>query len=726
MLYTVLLFLIILLTVAIYAENIKKSEHFEQKKCLGKVSSKMNNGKHGYYSNFMLNTFSNFDTVFGFLKDKSVKALNALNQYKVDLEQAYEIDNNTRQNLIATTDNVDQVSTTVRNMINNKITSYDNEKTSTEAKFQRIDSNANSLTTIDQNEVINKVTGVVNRKAKSQFQRRVTGAVNSNKFQAPFQNIIAQKVSTKAFNNTKDVNPYNWQCEPNIIGAPIRINSETGRIECLSTNGANCDTNFCRNNDPRDVDFTNMKTVECTDKQATTPNESPNGWCNKAFRTLYNEDTTDYKGCPKDWKMLDRARGVCMAPSNYLGNSRHDSASGSISPECKAPNVNCQVLSQFDTPKKIREWSQSTNTLFPHKVNVIQRGRDISNVLAQVDNVLKNTLGTGTPPSRIEKYNVYKNGVIVKAYNLKERNGEAIKGKLIYDNIVSSNINFRENDGGTFLSIRPPYSDPNANFNTNKIFAVLTGFIKIPVGTNVLKLKLTYDDGIRLMVRQINDRNWNTLINNFNTNGQKESITAPFGVTSESFIEYLIEYRENEGAVRLVLEWDTKNNNRFDIIPREALFIDRDECSKSINLKKKQNWECLDNRIVRLNDNGDAECLSIDGRNCITQNNPTQCQENIDKFADHSRLDPLICGQMHQSLFGDSGYTNPNHWCSKTRTNFDPSNQQTLTEESFGGRCGRIQNRDVKCLPGRCCNKYGFCGDQKFCAYDNTNAAFSG
>ena len=81
---------------------------------------------------------------------------------------------------------------------------------------------------------------------------------------------------------------------------------------------------------------------------------------------------------------------------------------------------------------------------------------------------------------------------------------------------------------------------------------------------------------------------------------------------------------------------------------------------------------------------------------------------------------------MHQSIWGYSGYNDPNHWCSKARLELDPSNKRVYTEETYGGRCGNIDGKKVKCLPGRCCNKYGYCGDNKFCTGDTTNREYNG
>ena len=141
MLYTVLLFIIILLAVAIYAENLRKSEHFSNKvgeQCYGQVSSKMSDGNNGYYSNFMLNTYSNFDNAFHYLKNKSINALNSLNQYKVDLEQAYDIDKTSRDALVNTGANVAKTHNSLRNLVSNKVSQYDNALAESNNKLENI------------------------------------------------------------------------------------------------------------------------------------------------------------------------------------------------------------------------------------------------------------------------------------------------------------------------------------------------------------------------------------------------------------------------------------------------------------------------------------------------------------------------------------------------------------------------------------------------------------
>jgi len=713
MLYTVLLFIIILLTVAIYAEKIKKSEHFSStndNECYGKISS-----RNGYYSNFMLNTFSNFDTAFRYLKNKSIKAVNSLKQYKVDLEQAYDIDTSSKKALEKTTKDVSETHIRLNNIVDSKINQYDSEISLSNIKLNDLKKSANLLSDIKKDEVMTRVTDMVSNVTKDKYDKFEKKTLNSPKLMNAFGSIMENKIS-----NNQNVNAYNWQCEPGIIGAPIRINSKDGSIEALSENGLVIDQAYCKNNDVRDIPHKNIKPVTCSNKEASTPGN----WCNNAAKILYNEDTTDYNNCPLDWSIVNRDKKICIAPKNSLGNSVHDRNSENLAAECAVPGNKCVM---FGTQPKddIMRWSKATNTLFPPKVNVVQRARDLTNVLAQVDNVINSTIGTATPPSRIDNYTVYKNGVLVKAYKLKEINtgDKFTKGKLLFDNIISSSIYFRVNNGN-FLSIRPPYSDPNTNFNTDDIFVVFQGYMKIPKGISQVQLRTISDDGIRVMVRKPNTRNWSTVIENFTLHGDTANDSSLMSVTPEEYLEYQIEFFEKNGNATCILQWRFNNEDQFLVVPRESLFIDIDQCSKSINIKKENKWQCIDNTAIRMNDRGDIECLSTDGLNCTRSSDG--CDRNIELYGDSNKLLPLACGADHQSKYGTNGYDNPSHWCSKGRNQLDPSNQRTYSEDTYGGRCGLIDGKKVMCLPGRCCNKYGYCGDSKFCTDSSINRAYNG
>jgi len=94
---------------------------------------------------------------------------------------------------------------------------------------------------------------------------------------------------------------------------------------------------------------------------------------------------------------------------------------------------------------------------------------------------------------------------------------------------------------------------------------------------------------------------------------------------------------------------------------------------KDINLpsdsRRSKNWKyARDLKLVyRLNDNGDIECASYDGKNCLWGLNINQIS--------FDRIKPLACGENHYDAWGDTGYANPEHWCSKLKTREQQQNK---------------------------------------------------
>jgi hypothetical protein len=66
---------------------------------------------------------------------------------------------------------------------------------------------------------------------------------------------------------------------------------------------------------------------------------------------------------------------------------------------------------------------------------------------------------------------------------------------------------------------------------------------------------------------------------------------------------------------------------------------------------------------IRLNRNMEVECLSFNGRDCewgkVTGD--AQCGTYIN--SNSQRIQPLVCGAMHNKIHGSPGYGAPGHWC---------------------------------------------------------------
>lgn len=572
MLYSILLLILIILAVSLHEKKVEEYEHFqniENQNCYGSISSKMNDGKNKYYTNFMTATYTNFDKLFKYFKKKTNDTISSLKDYKSDLDEAYNVDNQTTRMLIDTQDRVENTSNILKNMVATKINNYDNEKQNTENKLQNISNTIESTSNIKKEEVMTNVENVVMQNARDEYNKYETSVINSDEIRKPFDNVIHTMLSTQ-----RDVQAYNWQCEPGIIGAPIRINASNNSIECLSKDGSQCDTNYCNNNDVRDIDHRNAKSVKCNDRDMANPEH----WCNKAAKTLYDLDNTDYSLCPKNWTMLDKKNMICKAPVGYNGSAQPNQMANQYKRECA--NANCQILNMSAADK--RQWSRGNNTWFPQKVNIINKSIEMTDAKAQLDNVLKQTIGTSTPPSRIDNYKVNKNGVVIKAYKLNVSGGSYTKGKPIYDSVITSHINYR-NGSGTILGIRPSYSDPNINHNSDDLYIVFTGYIKVPKLVSIITFRTISDDGVRFMIKKPNESSFNKIIDDFSEHAEKVATSALISVQADSFIEYELEYFERGGASTCVLQWSLNNDGRFDVISRGAFFLDNNKCSDKLN-----------------------------------------------------------------------------------------------------------------------------------------------
>jgi hypothetical protein len=80
-------------------------------------------------------------------------------------------------------------------------------------------------------------------------------------------------------------------------------------------------------------------------------------------------------------------------------------------------------------------------------------------------------------------------------------------------------------------------------------------------------------------------------------------------------------------------------------------------------------WRCVagvrDVVPVRLNKEGDIECMAENGQDCMWRPDFRMC--NALASAPLGNLQPLACGRMHEVVKGGTGYTDPDHWCYRGR-----------------------------------------------------------
>ena len=64
------------------------------------------------------------------------------------------------------------------------------------------------------------------------------------------------------------------------------------------------------------------------------------------------------------------------------------------------------------------------------------------------------------------------------------------------------------------------------------------------------------------------------------------------------------------------------------------------------------------------NANNDMSCLSENTKDCLWGD----CNEKLRAYSlpeNVNRVNPLVCGTIHESIYGETGYTRPIYWCYK-------------------------------------------------------------
>jgi len=87
-------------------------------------------------------------------------------------------------------------------------------------------------------------------------------------------------------------------------------------------------------------------------------------------------------------------------------------------------------------------------------------------------------------------------------------------------------------------------------------------------------------------------------------------------------------------------------------------------CYKGWELMKP--WLCIPTLTspMRLNPQGNPECLANNARDCYW--GTVSCDTITTVTPTTTTINPLVCGAGHYAAYGETGYTNPIHWCYKT------------------------------------------------------------
>jgi hypothetical protein len=108
---------------------------------------------------------------------------------------------------------------------------------------------------------------------------------------------------------------------------------------------------------------------------------------------------------------------------------------------------------------------------------------------------------------------------------------------------------------------------------------------------------------------------------------------------------------------------------------------------KPIKYTCECDWKCLPgiNTPVSVNPDGDIQCMSENGKDCMWQNSEAECLQLIERQKvkkiklTQTGGDGLSCGEQMKSVWGITGYDTPDNWCSKAKSLIDtPSVAQPM------------------------------------------------
>lgn len=139
------------------------------------------------------------------------------------------------------------------------------------------------------------------------------------------------------------------------------------------------------------------------------------------------------------------------------------------------------------------------------------------------------------------------------------------------------------------------------------------------------------------------------------------------------------------------------------------------DTKKAFNPDAGKEWTCLKgwNVPIRINEDGDAECWSIDGEACAWQKDQDSCLALINpvpptppppafleegKPSTYSSSTPttLSCGVQHEHIYGYTGYNYNWHWCHVSRLALGNARDKCFTYSGYSIKF--LETGDVKPL----------------------------
>ena len=317
-----LLIIIILSSFIIYyyRHPPKKIENFKsnaKEKCKKDTYNQLSDGTKTFFSNEMVNTTfdlnSKFDKVINNNNDTNVnldilnKTVKSSTKKFNDHKDLYNRFNNDLEGIYNELN---------RNLDNNKGL-VDGRKMGVDSKFTEITNKVNSMvSSVKSSGIQNKLTPIITHQIDKALVEKSTKAAEDYNVGSKMANRI----------NTKNSKIYEWQfVEKADDNAVLRVNAETGDVECLSYDGKNCVRDFKSKygNNMTNIKSDEVKSLQCGSdhkrQHGSTGYEDTHHWCSKAYREFakMGQENIDFNTCPKEWSLIEPKTTTCIAPFDY-------------------------------------------------------------------------------------------------------------------------------------------------------------------------------------------------------------------------------------------------------------------------------------------------------------------------------------------------------------------------------------------------------------------------
>ncbi|NBV14891.1 MAG: CPW-WPC domain-containing protein, partial [Sphingobacteriia bacterium] len=434
---------------------------YQKKKLQSNVKEHLENCQYGqgcatkngdvFFSNSMFSSYFQKDQALNHLEEDNIKTRKKLDDYKSNvlnsdaeyatLESQYHTFNN----------NMDNEFRKLHNQLEQNRQKANQSKQNATAKFNSIDNKMDIMVGSPSDDLESKLKPFVETSIQTNLNKITNNAIDDVEKQPGLRN---------RWSSSGSANINSWQIIPG-YGSPMRVDPETGNVQCLSYNGRDCEWGYVSNhgNNLNKIETNKVNPLSCGDHHKRVWGGDGYGgghWCQNINNTFSKSLTeVDWNACPIGWTRNNPNGTSCSAPSDYSG-----------------PCARTSYFSGYTDQQK-QSWSEHCSARWPFKINVNSTFSAASNLNSILNTNIQGKLGNLVPKSNLNNLIAYNNGVYVKAYKLKT--SDYSRGDLIQDGLITTNINFNWGVGLIF-GIR---DNPNQT-DTDLIYLEMMGFIKVP------------------------------------------------------------------------------------------------------------------------------------------------------------------------------------------------------------------------------------------------------